>query len=118
MHDFAIEKSICVNQPDNFLLSDCGSKRWAYTLFITFNIISMYVFANLFILVMIQEFSLVYKTESGSRLISKEDMENFKRAWNDVDSDLTGFIQKKDLARFLGVSTVDAKARDCDLQFE
>ncbi|KAG0223145.1 calcium channel protein [Mortierella sp. GBA43] len=102
MHDFAVEKPQCVNQPDNYLLSDCGSTAWAYTLFITFNIISMYIFTNMFIVVVMHNFSYVYQIAPGFSLITREEIRHYKRFWAEVDTEHTGYIQKQDLARFLG----------------
>ncbi|KAG0249803.1 calcium channel protein [Mortierella polycephala] len=101
MHDFAMEKPDCVNQPNNYLFSDCGSTAWAYALFISFNIISMYIFTNMFIVVVMHNFSYVYQIAPGFSLITREEIRGFKRAWAMIDKDHTGYIQKKDLARFL-----------------
>ncbi|KAG0025903.1 calcium channel protein [Podila clonocystis] len=101
MHDFAVERPQCVNQPTNYLLSDCGSTGWSYTLFITFNIISMYIFTNMFIVVVMHNFSYVYQIAPGFSLITREEIRGFKRAWAEVDSNHTGYIQEKDLALFL-----------------
>lgn len=40
MHDYTIEFPRCTENK-NYLLSDCGSVGWAYTLFIAWNILSM-----------------------------------------------------------------------------
>ncbi|KAF9959783.1 calcium channel protein [Mortierella alpina] len=101
MHDFAVEKPHCVNEPFNYLLSDCGSTAWAYTLFITFNIISMYIFTNMFIVVVMHNFSYVYQIAPGFSLITREEIRGFKRVWSEVDKDHRGYIQEKDLALFL-----------------
>ncbi|KAF9195928.1 calcium channel protein [Haplosporangium sp. Z 11] len=101
MHDFAMEKPDCVNQPNNYLLSDCGSTAWAYALFISFNIISMYIFTNMFIVVVMHNFSYVYQIAPGFSLITREEIRGFKRVWAMIDKDHTGYIQEKDLARFL-----------------
>ncbi|KAF9942606.1 calcium channel protein [Mortierella alpina] len=101
MHDFAVEKPHCVNEPLDYLLSDCGSTAWAYTLFITFNIISMYIFTNMFIVVVMHNFSYVYQIAPGFSLITREEIRGFKRVWSEVDKDHKGYIQEKDLALFL-----------------
>ncbi|KAG0229344.1 calcium channel protein [Actinomortierella wolfii] len=101
MHDFAVEKPECVNQPENYLESDCGSTAWAYTLFITFNIISMYIFTNMFIVVVMHNFSYVYQIAPGFSLVTRDQIRQYKRAWAEVDVDQTGYIQEKDLVRFL-----------------
>lgn len=40
MHDYTMEWPGCTDSPF-YLLSDCGSSPWAYTLFIVWNILSM-----------------------------------------------------------------------------
>ncbi|KAF9586210.1 calcium channel protein [Lunasporangiospora selenospora] len=101
MHDFAVEKPNCVNQPYDYLLSDCGSTAWAYTLFISFNIISMYIFTNMFIVVVMHNFSYVYQIAPGFSLITREEIRGYKRAWAEVDKERTGYIQERDLTKFL-----------------
>ncbi|KAF9349763.1 calcium channel protein [Mortierella sp. AD094] len=101
MHDFAVEKPNCIDQPINYLDSDCGSTAWAYTLFISFNIISMYIFTNMFIVVVMHNFSYVYQIAPGFSLINREEIRGFKRVWGSIDTKKTGYIQEKDLTRFL-----------------
>ncbi|KAF9913297.1 calcium channel protein [Linnemannia zychae] len=101
MHDFAVERPYCVNNRFNYLYSDCGSTSWAYALFITFNIISMYIFTNMFIVVVMHNFSYVYQIAPGFSLINRDEIRAYKRVWAEVDRDRTGFIQEKDLAKFL-----------------
>ncbi|KAI7862921.1 Ion transport protein-domain-containing protein [Spinellus fusiger] len=50
MHNFAVESPNCI-EAINYLDSDCGSTLWAYCLFLTFNIISMYIFQAIFVAV-------------------------------------------------------------------
>jgi hypothetical protein len=106
MHDFARDKDTCVKQKD-YLLSDCGSTPWAYSLFISFNIISMYIFTNMFIAEVMQKFSSMYPTAP----VTREDIRSFKAAWKKFDKD--GYIQNEDLAEFLGVSADRRKAKRC-----
>ncbi|KAG9307249.1 hypothetical protein G9A89_017077 [Geosiphon pyriformis] len=80
MHDYAIEAPFCVDSPSYFH-SDCGSKPWAFFLFISWNVISMYIFANMFIVVVI---------------------DNFSYSWGAVDIDRTGYIKSQDFAKFFG----------------
>ena len=46
MADYTITDPHCVSDPD-FFKDDCGSPSWAYGLFISWNILSMYIFANM-----------------------------------------------------------------------
>jgi voltage-dependent calcium channel len=45
MHDYTLQPPLCIPN-SNYLFSDCGSPGWAYFLFISWNIVSMYVFVN------------------------------------------------------------------------
>lgn len=45
MHDYTVSPPQCTPS-DNYLMTDCGSKDWAFFLFITWNVISMYIFLN------------------------------------------------------------------------
>jgi voltage-dependent calcium channel len=46
MADYTITDPHCVSDPD-FFKDDCGSPAWSYGLFISWNILSMYIFANM-----------------------------------------------------------------------
>lgn len=68
MQDFAtVVPPLCTEGP-NFLDSDCGSSDWAKALFIAWNILSMYIFVNMFISLIFESFSYVYQRHSGSTL--------------------------------------------------
>lgn len=104
MEDFAgIEPPFCV-QGDSFFSSDCGSSAWARTLFISWNIISMYLFVSLFVSLIFESFSYVYQQSSGMSIVSRDEIRRFKQAWADFDPNGTGFISKEQFPRLLGVS--------------
>jgi hypothetical protein len=46
MADYTVSAPHCVSDP-NFFKNDCGSPAWSYGLFISWNILSMYIFANM-----------------------------------------------------------------------
>ena len=46
MTDYTVTEPHCVSDP-NFFKNDCGSPAWAYGLFVSWNILSMYIFANM-----------------------------------------------------------------------
>jgi voltage-dependent calcium channel len=46
MIDYIVTSPHCVSDPD-FFKDDCGSPAWSYALFISWNILSMYIFANM-----------------------------------------------------------------------
>ncbi|KAK8049512.1 ion transporter [Apiospora phragmitis] len=102
MEDFAtIEPPFCVKDAE-FFDSDCGSTAWARGLFIGWNIISMYLFVNLFISLIYESFSYVYQRSSGLPSVDRDEIRRFKEAWRSVDPAGTGFISKEQFPRLLG----------------
>ncbi|KAK7989247.1 Transferase [Apiospora arundinis] len=102
MEDFAtIEPPFCVDTRD-FFTSDCGSTAWARGLFIGWNIVSMYLFVNLFISLIYESFSYVYQRSSGLPSVDRDEIRRFKEAWRSVDPAGTGFISKEQFPRLLG----------------
>lgn len=102
MMDFAtIEPPYCTTS-EQYYEADCGSKQWAYALFVSWNIISMYIFVNLFISLIYESFSYVYQRSSGLSIISREEIRRFKQAWAEYDPNGTGYISKDVFPRFLG----------------
>jgi hypothetical protein len=102
MEDFgSIEAPFCVESSD-FSQTDCGSKAWARGLFIAWNIISMYIFVNLFISLIYESFSYVYQRSSGLASVDRDEIRRFKEAWRSVDPAGTGFISKEAFPRLLG----------------
>lgn len=102
MEDYAdIEPPLCVDS-ENFFNSDCGSKPWARVLFVAWNIISMYIFVNLFVSLIYESFSYVYQRSSGVDSVDRDEIRRFKEAWRSVDPRGTGFITKEAFPRLLG----------------
>ncbi|KAK8089123.1 calcium channel subunit cch1 [Apiospora hydei] len=102
MEDFAtIEPPFCVKDAE-FFDSDCGSTAWARGLFIGWNIVSMYLFVNLFISLIYESFSYVYQRSSGLPSVDRDEIRRFKEAWRSVDPAGTGFISKEQFPRLLG----------------
>ncbi|XXG98720.1 hypothetical protein Hte_005049 [Hypoxylon texense] len=102
MEDYAnIEPPLCVDNSE-FFDSDCGSLNWARCLFIAWNLISMYIFVNLFISLIYESFSYVYQRSSGMAHIDRDEIRRFKEAWRSVDPAGSGFITKEAFPRLLG----------------
>lgn len=102
MLDYAnIEPPYCTLS-DHYYDGDCGSKQWAYALFVSWNLISMYIFVNLFISLIYESFSYVYQRSSGLSIISRDEIRRFKQAWAEYDPEGTGYISKEIFPRFLG----------------
>jgi hypothetical protein len=87
---------------DTFYNSDCGSSEWARTLFIAWNILSMYIFTSLFVSLIYESFSYVFQRSNGLGKVSREEIRRFKQAWATLDPDGTGFIAKEQFPRLLG----------------
>ncbi|ODA76644.1 hypothetical protein RJ55_07915 [Drechmeria coniospora] len=102
MEDYAgIEPPMCVDEAI-FFYSDCGSKPWARFLFVAWNILSMYIFVNLFVSLIYESFSYVYQRSSGTSAVDRDEIRRFKEAWRSVDPAGTGFITKEAFPRLLG----------------
>ncbi|CAO3597764.1 unnamed protein product [Absidia cylindrospora] len=89
MHDFTVETPNC-NEAANYLDSDCGSLQWSYFLFLSLNIISMYIFTALFVAVVSDNFSYVYQVAANFSL----------KCWAEFDTERTGYIKENDYMSF------------------
>ncbi|KAK4999616.1 calcium channel protein, partial [Elasticomyces elasticus] len=111
MEDFAtVVPPYCV-VGDEYFDGDCGSPEWARAIFILWNILSMYIFVNLFVSLIYESFSYVYQRSSGLSVISREETRRFKQAWAEFDPDGTGYISKEVFPRLLGVSITTRRSR-------
>jgi hypothetical protein len=104
MEDFASMRPPYCVIGQNFRDGDCGSEAWARFLFISWNILSMYLFVNLFVSLIYESFSYVYQRSNGLSVVSREEIRRFKQAWAEFDPDGTGYISKETFPRLLGVS--------------
>ncbi|ORX99055.1 hypothetical protein K493DRAFT_366141 [Basidiobolus meristosporus CBS 931.73] len=141
MHDFVVQTPECVGSARFYLETDCGSPVWAYFLFISFNVISMYIFANLFVVVVMDGFSYCYQIASSYSLMKRDDIRKYpfsvtgsmsttiSHSWSEVDIHGNGYIYQKDIVKLLSkLSTpfdvkiypdeysVTALLRDCCIQ--
>ena len=104
----AIMEDFATNIPPNcvedslFYQSDCGSAAWARSLFIAWNILSMYIFVSLFVSLIFESFSYVYQRSSGLSVVTREEIRRFKQAWATFDPEGTGFIPMEVFPRLLG----------------
>jgi hypothetical protein len=102
MEDYAqVMPPLCV-ESSSFYDSDCGSTAWARVLFIAWNIISMYIFVNLFVSLIYESFSYVYQRSNGLSVVDRDEIRRFKEAWRSVDPQGTGWISKEKFPRLLG----------------
>jgi voltage-dependent calcium channel len=103
MEDYAlITWPRCVTGDGVYYEGDCGSSEWARALFISWNILSMYIFVNLFISLIYESFSYVYQRSNGLSIISREEIRRFKQAWAEFDAEGSGYIKKESFPRLLG----------------
>lgn len=76
MHDFTIEEPHCV-VAENYLDSDCGSLRWSYFLFLSFNVVSMYIFTAVFVAVVANNFSYVYQVAANFTGVNRDEIRKY-----------------------------------------
>ncbi|KAF8632710.1 hypothetical protein AX15_001734 [Amanita polypyramis BW_CC] len=99
MHDFALTYPRCTIIEGGE--SDCGSTAWSFSLFIAWNLLSMYIFANLFTGVVVQNFSYVFQSSEGStKSITREQMRLFKKVWAEFADTKTGYLHPSQFGRF------------------
>ncbi|MCO5613915.1 hypothetical protein L7F22_068195 [Adiantum nelumboides] len=98
MHDFTITEPYCTSS-ENYLNTDCGSEGWAYFLFIGWNVISMYIFLNMFTATVVENFSYVFQL-GGKPTLSREQVRNFKKAWAEFDTTRSGVLRKDQFVPF------------------
>ncbi|WVQ72778.1 hypothetical protein IAR50_002338 [Cryptococcus sp. DSM 104548] len=98
MHDYTVEAPRCT-ESSNFLQTDCGTSPGAYVLFISWNIVSMFIFVNMFTGVVVESFAYVYQMP-GKNSLNREDMRAFKQLWSDFDTQRSGYLKRKDFTKF------------------
>ncbi|KAJ3558247.1 hypothetical protein NM688_g1042 [Phlebia brevispora] len=102
MHDFALEYPRCTNSSGANTDSDCGSEGWSFTLFIAWNLLSMYIFANLFTGVVVESFYYVFQMTGGAKEITREEMRSFKKTWAEYANPKTGYLERDKFVKFFG----------------
>lgn len=101
MNDLTIEEPFCYSEADGSY-TDCGSKAFAYALLMSWNIISMYIFVNMFVSLIVEKFSYVYHREENKHSpASQEEVRKFKVAWREIDPDGVGQFDVAYLPKFM-----------------
>ena len=59
---------------------------------------------NLVLGAVVESFSFAFQDYGKVTRIKRSDMRDFKRVWANFDTERTGYIQPRDVGRFLGVS--------------
>lgn len=99
MNDFAVESQCSDN--DHSYMSDCGNEGMSYFLFIAWNVLSMYIFLNILMSVVVNNFSYVYHGSGPHAAITRDELRKFKRAWAKFDPCGSGYIKTDDFQNFL-----------------
>lgn len=102
MHDFTLAYPRCTIRSGKLVESDCGSTAWAFSLFIAWNLLSMYIFLNMFTGVVVQNFSYVFQSTGGAKAITREEIRSFKKTWAEYSNSKTGLLEQSQLVPFLG----------------
>lgn len=92
MADLTVHSPFCYSGSDSSY-TDCGSKPYAYTLLMSWNVLSMYIFLNMFISLIIENFSYVYHRGGTKSVTNREEIRKFRNAWKKFDSDGVGQIE-------------------------
>ncbi|GAA6064276.1 hypothetical protein JCM10212_000978 [Sporobolomyces blumeae] len=100
MHSATVEFPRCT-ESYNYLESDCGSSGWAFALFSLWNILSMYLFVNLVLGAVIENFSFVFQDYGKVTSVNRGQMRSFKKLWTEFDPERTGYLAKADIPKFL-----------------
>ncbi|KAJ6452267.1 Ion transport protein-domain-containing protein [Mycena sanguinolenta] len=116
MHDYAVEYPRCTNA-DSEENSDCGSSAWAFTLFIAWNLLSMYIFVNMFTGVVVENFSYVFQTSGNSKSITRAQMRSFKKVWAEFANPKTGLLERSRFVPFFGKLSGVFEARIYPVEF-
>lgn len=99
MEDYTLEEPFCTILENG--ISDCGNKQYAYILFVCWNLMSMYIFLNMFVSLILDSFSYINNRSSYIKLIQRDEIRKFKRAWQRFDPEGTGYIKPSDLPTLL-----------------
>ncbi|KAG8895553.1 calcium channel protein, partial [Tulasnella sp. 403] len=105
MHDFTVSYPQCTNSTPETPDSDCGSVAWAYCVFIAWNLLSMYIFVNMFTGVVVENFSYVFQLDNSHNSIDRHQMRAFKKVWSSFDVDGTGYLNRASIVPFLAKLT-------------
>ncbi len=100
MFDYMVESPNCIDS-DDIDSTDCGSRPWAYLLFVSWNIISMYIFLNLFVSLITESFRYVYQHSGLRSSLTHSEIQKFKEEWHKFDENGTGYIEPSELPTLL-----------------
>ncbi|XP_006766579.1 PREDICTED: sodium channel protein type 9 subunit alpha isoform X3 [Myotis davidii] len=84
--------------PGSSVEGDCGSPSVGIFYFVSYIIISFLVVVNMYIAVILENFSVA--TEESAEPLSEDDFEMFYKVWEKFDPDATQFIEYRKLSDF------------------
>ncbi|CCH62514.1 hypothetical protein TBLA_0H02290 [Henningerozyma blattae CBS 6284] len=92
MDDLTLEEPYC-SFVDGMNETDCGSKIYAYLFLMSWNIVSMYIFVNMFVSLIVSNFSYVYRRSNSETYITRSEIQKFVDTWSKFDSDGSGDLE-------------------------
>ncbi|KAG6372714.1 Ion transport protein-domain-containing protein [Boletus reticuloceps] len=102
MHDYTLAYPRCTQVSYGIYQTDCGSTAWAFSLFIAWNLLSMFIFVNMFTGVVVESFSYVFQSTGGLlKSITRHETRAFKKAWAQFSDPKTGLLERPNLVPFL-----------------
>ncbi|GCE98298.1 calcium channel protein [Zygosaccharomyces mellis] len=101
MDDLTVSEPYCSSTKEGSIASDCGSRTYAYILLMSWNIVSMYIFLNMFISLIIGNFSYVYRRGGSNSAIDRREVLKYTHAWAKYDSDGTGYLEFSHLPKLM-----------------
>lgn len=109
MHDCMVSPPKCsLSTNDNYWETDCGHLFVAPIFFFSYYVIVTYIFWNLFIAVVIENFSLFSSTDEDM-LMTNSDIKVFQEVWNFIDTDHSGKLSAHKAKRVLRLSIAKLK---------
>lgn len=58
----------------------------------------------------VENFSFVFQVYGRVKSLNREQLRSFKKVWAEFDTERSGYLPRRDLVRFLGVSTSSSTA--------
>lgn len=96
LDDYIMEAPLCFHDKTG---TDCGNRSYALFLFISWNILSLFIFANILVSLIYEQFSYLARPEEPA--INRDRIRQFKDSWCKFDPDSKGYIDKADLSDFM-----------------
>ena len=102
MEDFAAIVPPYCTIGERYFEGDCGNAVLARIFFISWKVLSTYLFTSLFISLVYESFSYVSRGSSiGTGAITRDDIRQFKNAWASIDAKGTGYIPSESLTKLI-----------------